>query len=106
MGLLLKHRDKDNKWRLWTTISDGWLTGWLNEKEVKKYRVDQIEFDAKLKVIEELMAFPNGFTDYDTHKRLSGPVTDFYEWHLEVLKSPDYEKIVEAKYKESIKGLT
>lgn len=105
MSLLLKHREKDNKWRVWTTISDGWLTSWLSEKEVKQYLVDQIQMESQVKAIKEFMTFPDGWTDYDSHKRLRGPIDLFYEWQSAALKSEDYREEVQAKYLEIIELL-
>ncbi len=67
MGRLLKHREKDNKWRLWTTISDGWLTDWLTEEEMKEYIVFEYEMDHKLRVIDLCMKFPDGYYDTTMH---------------------------------------
>ena len=108
MSWLLKHRKKDNKWRIWTTISDGWLTDWLSENEIKEYLTWRDGFDSKLKAIETYMTFPAGWHDKDSHKGFDylegASKTPFYEWQLEALKLGEggYEAEVEKKYKEIV----
>lgn len=107
MGLQLKHREKDDKWRAWTTISDGWLTNWLTEDQMKVYLVSRREHQHKLDAIEVVMGFPHGYSDKDDGLRiLNGPVSDFYDWHGEALKDYDtYEDEVDRKYEELIGAL-
>lgn len=102
MGRLLKFRNKDTKWRLWTTISDGWLTDWLTEEEMKAVLADDYKRDYKLKVIEAYWTFPHKYYDKDTHKMFNNhkAMIEFGEWHLEALKSKDYEAEVDKKYLE------
>lgn len=108
MSWLLKHRKKDNKWRIYTTISEGWITHWMTEKEIKEYLAWRDSFDTKLKAIETYMTFPAGWHDKDTHKAfdfLEGASKKaFYEWQLEALKlgGEKYEEEVERKYKEIV----
>lgn len=36
MPHILKYREDDNRWALWSTISDGLITDWLTHEEMKK----------------------------------------------------------------------
>lgn len=105
MGRMLQYREKDKKWRLWTTISDGWLTEWLTEQEMKEELAYDFQTDYKLRVIESYMTFPHGYFDKKTQKRLTDfdKVQAFTEWHLKVLKMDDYYEQVDAKFLE-VKG--
>jgi hypothetical protein len=108
MGLQLQHRDKDNKWRAWTTISDGWLTGWITESEMKLYMVERAEQRFKLEAIEVMMSFPNGYGNKDGKfmSVFTGPVMDYHNWHNQVLKDYEtYDEKVEAKYNELLGGI-
>src|SRR4051794_27764036 len=94
MGWLLKHRKKDNRWRIWTTVSDGWITDWLSESELKAELAARYEEDFKLKVIEAYMSFPNGWFDKDTHKRLLNQEGQqaYMDWNLTALRGDQYEE--------------
>src|SRR5437870_5050820 len=106
MGRLLKHRSKDEKWRLWSTISDGWLTDWLTEAEMKQYLVTELEYDYKVKVIERLWSFPHGYYDKDENNMFDNrkAYIAFTEWHLEATRSDDYYAEVDKKLKELTEG--
>ena len=105
MSWLLKYRKKDNKWRIWTTISDGWITDWLTENEVKQALSNEYKRDYRLQVIECYMTFPAGWHDKDTHKLLAIDKKAFYEWQMEALHSKDYEKEIDKKYKDLLSPL-
>jgi hypothetical protein len=102
MGHMLKHRAKDDKWRLYTTISEGWLTDWLTADEMKRELAEQYSSEARLKVIEAYWTFPHGYYDQATHKRLTNfpAMVEFTDWHLQALKGDDYYGAVFSKYKE------
>lgn len=65
MSVLIQHRKKDNKYRAWTTIADGWLTDWLSEKGMIKYLQSRI-MDRATEECENLaVEFPNGYHNKD-----------------------------------------
>src|SRR5438128_792596 len=109
MGRLLKHRKKDNKWRLWTTISDGWLTDWLTEDEMKQYLAAEYEHDYKAKAIRELWTFPDGYYDTKVYIKNGRPISRrfnnskavqaFSDWQSKAFKG-DYYEAVDKKFKE------
>lgn len=107
MSLQLKHREKDNMWRAWTTMSDAWLTDWMSESEMKAYLVWRRERRYKLDVIEIIMSFPHGYSKKDDSLRaFRGPITDFYDWHTEILNDHStYDDKIDQKYNELTKGL-
>lgn len=107
MSWLLKHRKKDNKYRIYTTISDGWITDWLTESEMKEHLIWEQAFRNKEKAIEIMMTFPEGWYNYDSDNNKVGyqllttstkGKIAFTEWKLEALKSGNYESEVEKKY--------
>lgn len=102
MSQMLQHREKDDKWRLYTTISEGWLTGWLTADNMKRVLEDQYQIDYRLKVIEAHWTFPHGYYDRSTQKRLTNfpAVVAFTDWHLKALRSKDYESELNKKYQE------
>lgn len=106
MSLMLQHRAKDDKWRLYTTISDDWLTGWLSAVNMKRVIADYHKTDYRLKVIGEYWTFPHGYYDRKTYKRLTNfpAVEAFTAWHLKALRSKDYDGALNKKYKE-IEGM-
>jgi predicted DNA-binding ArsR family transcriptional regulator len=102
MGNLLQHRKSDDKWRLYTTISEGWVTSWVNAASMKETIASYIEYEQKLKLIEFYWTFPHGYYNKITQKRFTNfPAVEAYtEWHLKALRSGDYELEVDRKYKE------
>lgn len=73
MGWLLKTKEeegKETKYKIWTTISDGWITEeWMTRDEIIKFLFWNKFYDMIDKFIEDSMTFPNGYHDKDTHKR-------------------------------------
>lgn len=56
------------QYRLWTTISDGWLTKWSSREEMLQYLAAHAEYDYKKTVVEFYYRFPHHFGDYDSKK--------------------------------------
>ena len=110
MGRLLKHRAKDNKWRLWSNNSDQWLTDWITEDEIKEYLAYRHEIDYKVEVIKLYMSFPDGYYDQGTswtedRRPYSAQFENrkgtkaFYDWQTQAFKGDYYEE-VDRKFKE------
>ncbi len=73
MGWLLKTKQEEGeetKYKIWTTISDGWITEqWMTKDEIIKFLFWNKLYDFMDKFIEDAMTFPNGYHDKETHKR-------------------------------------
>ena len=65
MSILVKLRKKDNKFRIWTTVSDGWLTDWVTKEEAIKYLQFRVKRDAKWKCDEIAAEFPHSWYGTD-----------------------------------------
>lgn len=114
MSHLLKHREKDNKWRMWSTISDQWITDWLTEDEVRRALVTALEYHYKVEVIERIWSFPHGYYEKDISFKDGRPFNKsfnnwegykaFTKWDLEATRSDDYYAAVDKKFKELTKG--
>ena len=69
MSWLLK-RNKQGKYAIWTTISDGWVTNpkWLTKEEAIEFiaNVKRERLEQEIKELED--TFPYGWFDKDTHK--------------------------------------
>lgn len=50
MARELHHRKKDNKYALWSTIVDDYITDWKRKEEIEKEWVQDLTKDAKVKV--------------------------------------------------------
>lgn len=103
MSNLLKYRSKDGKWRLWSSISDAWLTDWLTEDEMKQEIAAEHVLRYKLSVIEALWTFPYGYYEKDTHKRLHNADDAhkaFLDWLSKASQSDDYCEQVNKKFDE------
>lgn len=50
MARELHHRKKDNKYALWSTIVDDYVTEWKSKEEIEKEWLNDLIKDAKVKV--------------------------------------------------------
>lgn len=102
MGWRLKQHKRTKRWRIWSTITDSYCTDWLTEEELKAELASHYEEEYKLQVIEVYMAFPHGWTDKDSYKRLENldAVKAFYSWKEQALRSEDYAGEIDRKFRE------
>lgn len=103
MGWMLKQNKKTKKWRVWTTVSDGWLTPWITEPEVKEFVQHKYRRDYRLKLIELWWTFPHEWSDKDTRQIFFHPEAkeDFLKWNLKIIKNAEtYDEEIEKKMKE------
>lgn len=104
MGWQLKHREKDNKYRLWTTISDVWMTDWLTEDEIKEGIAEEYLYNYKEKVVKLYMTFPDHFVKrdnglhYTMFNNREGSQA-YYDWQTEAFKG-DYWTELDRKFSE------
>lgn len=63
MSVLVKHRKKDNMYRFWTTISDGWLSNWLTKWQAVEFLQRRVMDRAKDDCEEIKARFPSGYSD-------------------------------------------
>lgn len=105
MGRLIEHRESDDKWRVWSTISDIWMTDWLTLDEIKEYfSLDKL-FQAKIDIIQIYWTFPNNYSSKDGKIISNNAVyRSFLDWQLDAIKSGNYGDMVDAKYKELTRG--
>lgn len=57
MGRALHHRKKDDKYALWSTIVDDYVTEWKSKEEIKKEWINELTDEAISKVnrwVEEI----------------------------------------------------
>lgn len=110
MGWEIEHRTENGKdeYRIWTTITDSYLTNWSSREQIVKDHAFHIMNEAKLKVIEKFMSFPNMTIvrgDGRYRNENSEGKTSFLEWAMEISRSNSYYEQVEEKYKEVMKIL-
>jgi hypothetical protein len=103
---------KDGKYRIWSTISDAWLTDWIDRNEAIKLYYDCTLLGFKKKIIEQYYKFPHFWVSHDSnncniiydeegHRR-------FVEWMqlLNSKKDPDeYYKLIDEIYEKIMKTL-
>lgn len=72
MGWKVKTKtEKDiTKYRIWTTISDGWITDWSTKEEITKFFFWHHFHKMMDGFLEDAMTFPNGYHDKDTGSRI------------------------------------
>lgn len=111
MSWRVQYREKDQQYRLWSTISDTWLTGWETRQTIQRYIAEEMLFDYKKKVIEMYLKFPHHWPDADgggiRYMQDKAGHQAYGAW-LETLASAShetYEELVEQKYQEAVKAL-
>lgn len=104
---------KDGQYRIWSTISDTWLTDWIDRREAIRFYYDHALMDFKKRIIEEFYKFPHMWTDHDSNS--CNRIDDeegyrrYIEW-LELLNSSmkdskTYYKLVDEIYDRIMKAL-
>jgi hypothetical protein len=103
---------KDGKFRVWSTISNDWLTDWISRKEFIKFYHDDMLIDFKKKIVEQYYKFPHGWFDQDRLATAFISDEDGYGDHLRWMdklnKTKDYDeyvKLVEEMYDQIMKEL-
>lgn len=73
---------KDNLYRIWSTISDSWLTDWISREEALAVWYDSALMDFKKKVIEQYLKFPHFWSDRDNHCYIKDDVANerYVQW--------------------------
>lgn len=56
---------KNGLYRIWSTISDEWLTDWISRKEAIQFYYDDMLVDFKKRIIEKYKSFPNHCNSHD-----------------------------------------
>jgi hypothetical protein len=59
---------KAGKFRIWSTVSDAWLTDWLIREEAVKFYYDDALLAFKKQVIEKYLSFPHHWPDHDSDR--------------------------------------
>lgn len=59
---------KDDQYRIWSTISDQYITDWISREEALAIWYDSTLMDFKKKVIEQYLGFPCYWGNYDSDK--------------------------------------
>src|SRR5437660_1748520 len=102
---------KGNKYNVWTTISDGWLSEkWLTETELKSWMAKQAEQKYKKDLIRDLWLFPYGWTMKNREVlRIDEETRNaHFEWEMQLLDcetKEEYDKMLDKKLKKLTKGL-
>jgi hypothetical protein len=102
---------KDGKYKVWTTVSDGYLTDkWLTEAELRSWMVKQAEREYKKKVIEKLWLFPYGWMTKDREVLMTDTAVRkaHHEWVMTLCDcktEEDYDLLLDAKFLELTQGL-
>jgi hypothetical protein len=103
---------KDNQYRIWSTVSDEWLTEWMSRKEFIKFYHDDMLIDFEKKIIEQYYKFPHMWCDKD--RLATALISDeegykaWVQWMKRLSETKDYDeyiKLVEETYDNIMKEL-
>lgn len=101
---------KTNKqrYRIWSTISDDWLTKWSSREEIIKFIEQDALFSYKLRVVEMYYKFPADWGDYDNEHisiiRDEKRSDEYLKVMRRLLDAKNYNQAVEKEF-EKIKKL-
>lgn len=98
----IKTENEVTKYRIWTTISDGWITEWLTKEEITKFFLWQRLRDFRDKFLEDAITFPNNYTDKDTDRRIYDDkvVEDYTKFVYESHRGKKSDEILFKKFSE------
>lgn len=106
MGWQVAYRKRDNTYRLWSTISDDWLTDWSTKQDIQKYIAEDMLLDHKKQIIKMCLGFPNLWPAKGSLSYIKDEAGhDRYGDWLKVLNEATeetYIELVETKYNEVI----
>jgi hypothetical protein len=98
------HRDNDKKYRIWSTISDSWITEWETKQEILTFLAASYLLEYKQKVVELYLKFPHHWPAREGGRRLildEEGEANYLAW-LETLSHAGdmYYDMVEKKFNE------
>lgn len=100
---------RDGQYRLWSTISDEWLTDWESKESIQHYIADEYLFEHKKRIIKLYLQFPHHSMSMDGKYLLNEDGHQAYGKWLEALTKIDdpdiYIKHIEQKYNEIMQTL-
>ncbi len=103
---------KDGKYRIWSTISDAWITDWISRKEAIRFYYDDAFMSFKKKIVEQFYKFPHMWSDYDSNSCNyiddEEGYTRWKEWMalLNATTEPEeYVKLIDEIFDKISKGL-
>ena len=95
---------KAGKVRIWSTISDAWLTDWLTRDEALSFYYDDALLTFKKHVIKTCLSFPHHWPEHGNGRRavcINQEGSDRYlAWIKELASKPDedYESFVDETF--------
>lgn len=109
MGLEVSR--KGDKYRIWSTISDEWRTGWVDRKGAIRFIYDEALYGFKLEIIKKYFSFPQGSIDHDSNRTKYITNQEGYakyaQWFEEMMLKPveEHERIVDETYNRIVQEL-
>jgi hypothetical protein len=106
-NILIKETKKETKYKIWSTVSDSFITNkWMNKKEIINFLFWHRFRDFIDNFVEDAMTFPNGWSQKDGKRiMIDGRSDEFYKFRTESIKNDTlaYEKFIEELSKQGIK---
>lgn len=95
---------KDNQYRIWSTVSDQYVTDWISREEVFEHWYDDALLQFKKKVIEQYLKFPDFWGDHDSHRYIKDDAGHerYGQWLHELSKKhneDEYYQFVDESFK-------
>jgi hypothetical protein len=109
MGLEVSR--KGDKYRIWSTIGDGWRTDWVDRKGAIRFIHDEALYGFKLEMIKKYFSFPHGSIDHDGSRKKYIMNLEEYakytQWFEEMMLKPveEHERIVNETYHRIVQEL-
>lgn len=92
------------EYRVYSTISDEFLTEWISKKDVEKFIFWQYFNDFIQKFVETCTKFPDGWTDVDSGMRnINKEARE--KWSTMLRKSIDSDEIIDSAFVEKLQEI-
>ena len=102
MGWSIKN--KDNKWEIWSSITDSVIASFNEEKECVRFIAFEEIYKGKKKAIEELLCFPSGWHINNERQWRNKEQDEYFEWIKSINENCDtykeYYKRIDQKLDE------
>src|SRR5437773_9814879 len=104
-----KIAQKKDKYRIWSTNTDTWLTDWIDRNEAIKFYYEDALFDLKKRTIEQFLLFPHHYTNH-TNGRLiydEEKSANYHNWMEQLIhkQGEEYCEFVEEAFDKIMKEL-
>lgn len=108
MAWQVAYREEDKKYRLWSTISDNWITDWGSKQEIQQVIAEDCLRRYQAEVVKMFLQFPHLWWSTDSSTLIQDDEAD--ERYIAWLETScdagnKYYEVLEKKFQEVMREL-